>query len=61
MIVVWQITERCNLQCPFCLYDKRRPGKRHEADAHTVRRFARLLGELQQKSRERVLISWLGG
>lgn len=61
MIVVWQITERCNLACPFCLYDKRRPGERREADAKAVLRFARLLGEFQQSRQERVLISWLGG
>jgi len=61
VIVVWQITERCNLACPFCLYDKRRPGERREADANTVLRFARLLGEFQRNSQERVLISWLGG
>lgn len=61
MIVVWQITERCNLACPFCLYDKRRAGERREADAETVLRFARLLGEFQQSHQERVLISWLGG
>lgn len=61
MIVVWQITERCNLACPFCLYDKRRVGNRREADAKTVLRFARLLSEFQQSRQERVLISWLGG
>jgi MoaA/NifB/PqqE/SkfB family radical SAM enzyme len=61
MIVVWQITERCNLSCPFCLYDKRRSGKRREADIKAVLRFAHLLGQYRQKYDERVLISWLGG
>lgn len=61
MIVVWQITQRCNFSCPFCLYDKRRSFPRRDADAAAVLRFAKLLGEYKMRQQNRVLISWLGG
>jgi MoaA/NifB/PqqE/SkfB family radical SAM enzyme len=61
MIVLWRVSERCNLGCGFCAYDRRRPGPRHEIDAATVERLGRLFGEYRQATGQRVLWSWLGG
>ena len=61
MIVLWRVTERCNLACGFCAYDRRVRRGRESAAAETVLRFARVLGDWQRSSGERVLLSWLGG
>ena len=61
MIVVWQVTEHCNLSCPFCRYDRRQPFERRQADPEQVRRIASLLSESRQQRGERVLLSFLGG
>jgi MoaA/NifB/PqqE/SkfB family radical SAM enzyme len=61
MIVVWRVTGRCNLACPFCAYDRRLPGIRREIDAQAVEDFAGVLGGWRAANGERVLLSWLGG
>ncbi|MCC2657188.1 MAG: hypothetical protein K0Q76_2296 [Panacagrimonas sp.] len=61
MIVLWRITERCDLACGFCAYDRRLRRTRHDADVGSIRRFAAVLGALQRRTGERVLLSWLGG
>lgn len=61
MIVLWRVSERCNLGCGFCAYDRRRPGPRRDVDATTVERIGRLFGEYRRATGERVLWSWLGG
>ena len=40
MIIVWRVTQHCNLACPFCAYDRRLPGPRTSIDADRVLRFA---------------------
>lgn len=61
MIVVWRITERCTLSCPFCANDASLAGLRREADPAQVERFGRLLAQFRQRSGGRMLLSWLGG
>lgn len=61
MIVVWRITQRCNLRCPFCEWDRSLPGQRIDAQAPQVLRFAALLADWQAATGEPVLVSWLGG
>src|SRR5262245_7048223 len=61
MIVVWRVTQRCNLSCPFCGYDRRLAHSRHDADADLIRAFAGRLAEHQQATGDTVLVSWLGG
>lgn len=61
MIVVWRITQACNLSCPFCSYDRTRPGPRAEAELATVQAFGAVLAEFQRETGRRVLVSWLGG
>ena len=61
LVVVWRVTERCNLQCPFCAYDRRLDIPRREADPSEIRRFAELLSQWSATMHRPVLLSWLGG
>jgi MoaA/NifB/PqqE/SkfB family radical SAM enzyme len=61
MIVLWRVTQRCNLSCPFCAYDRRLAWRRSEAEPGLVRRFGEVLSTFQRQTGDRVLVSWLGG
>jgi MoaA/NifB/PqqE/SkfB family radical SAM enzyme len=61
VIVVWRITERCNLACGFCAYDRRLPFQRHDVAADQVERFAPILSAYQKTTGDKVLLSWIGG
>ncbi len=61
MIVVWRITQRCNLSCPFCAYDRTSSWPRHEADAPVVRQFGAVLANYQRATGDAVSVSWIGG
>jgi len=61
MIVVWRITQRCNLSCPFCAYDRRVSRPRRDADVGAVLRFGAALAEHQRATGDSVLVSWIGG
>ena len=61
MIVLWRITTRCNLACPFCAYDRSLRFPRVDVPMAEVERFGALLGQWRAATGERVLLSWLGG
>jgi MoaA/NifB/PqqE/SkfB family radical SAM enzyme len=61
MIVVWRVTQHCNLSCPFCGYDRRLVRSRRVADVEDVVRFGAVLSEYQRISGDPVLVSWMGG
>ncbi|PSJ36522.1 radical SAM protein [Allosphingosinicella deserti] len=61
MIVLWRVSNHCNLACPFCAYDKRLALPRDEADPAQVGRVIDLLGAWRLKTGRPVLLSWLGG
>lgn len=61
MIVVWRITQRCNLTCAFCEWDRSLPRERTDASGQQVLRFGRVLADYQACTGDRVLLSWLGG
>jgi MoaA/NifB/PqqE/SkfB family radical SAM enzyme len=61
MIVVWRVTEHCNLSCKFCGYDRELERPRREADPQRIRKLGALFAEYQARMAEPVLISWLGG
>lgn len=61
MIVVWRVTERCNLSCKFCAYDRDVIRARHDADPENILFFGSLLAEYQKATGNSVLVSWLGG
>lgn len=57
LVIVWRVTGRCNLSCPFCAYDGTRRFPRQDADTQLIRRISGLLAETGRP----VLMSWLGG
>ncbi|MES2573014.1 MAG: radical SAM protein [Verrucomicrobiota bacterium] len=60
-VVVWRVTQRCNLSCKFCGYDRELSWKRNEAAPERMRAFGAVLAEWARLNRQRVLVSWLGG
>ena len=60
-VVVWRVTEQCNLGCGFCAYDRGLKFPRRQAEAAQVERVAQLLLQWSQARGERLLLSWLGG
>jgi len=61
MVVVWRVTERCNLSCKFCAYDRELMRPRREANPQRIREFGAVLADYQQTTGDSVLVSWLGG
>ncbi len=61
MIVVWRVTERCNLACPFCAYDRRVVRPRFQSDGEAVRSFGPVLAQYREQTGRPVLVSWIGG
>lgn len=61
MVVVWRVTERCNLACKFCGYDRELARPRTDANPKIVRSLGGVLAEYQRSTGDSVLVSWLGG
>lgn len=61
MVVVWRVTEWCNLSCKFCGYDRELSRPRRDADPQLVRSLGAVLAEYQRSTGDSVLVSWLGG
>ena len=61
LVVLWRVTERCNLACGFCAYDRALRRSRREVPAHAVRAFGDVLARYRNDTGRRILVSWLGG
>jgi MoaA/NifB/PqqE/SkfB family radical SAM enzyme len=61
MVVVWRVTEHCNLSCKFCGYDRELARPRKDADPQVVLSLGAVLAEYQHSTGDAVLVSWLGG
>lgn len=60
-VIVWRITEACNLGCHFCAYSVDNTFERKAASEDEVLRVGRLLGEYSKQQQRPVLVGWLGG
>ena len=61
LVIVWRVTEVCDLGCPFCAYSRHLRRPRAAADPDQVMAFGALLGEYAAAYARDVLVSWLGG
>ena len=61
LVVVWRITEHCDLGCHFCAYSRTRRRPRGMADRDQVLAFGALLSQYAAASSRDILVSWLGG
>lgn len=61
LVVVWRVTERCGLACPFCGYSRALLRARAVADSAQVLAFGARLGAYAAAHHRDVLVSWLGG
>ena len=61
LLVLWRVTERCNLGCRFCGYDRSLARLRREVRPDTALAFGAVLGRYRRETGRRVLVSWLGG
>ena len=61
LVVVWRITEACDLDCWFCEYARRHGGRRAGAKAEDVLAFGASLADYAKEAGREVLVSWLGG
>lgn len=60
-VIVWRITQTCNMKCKFCSYSKEVKRQRNDADLEEVERVSDILGQYRQKTKEGMLISFIGG
>lgn len=61
LVVVWRVTEACDLGCWFCEYNRHLRRRRHSARADDVLAFGRVLADYAACAGRPVLVSWLGG
>jgi len=61
LVVVWRVTEACNLSCGFCRYDQRQPFARKSADPELVLQIGKKLSDHQSASGIPIHVSFLGG
>ncbi|MBL8058869.1 MAG: radical SAM protein [Anaerolineales bacterium] len=61
LVVVWRVTERCDLACRFCGYSRELRRPRRHSPAESVLAFGRVLAAHAAATGRRILLSWLGG
>lgn len=61
LVVVWRITEQCDLGCGFCAYSRHLRRPRLSAEPAQVLAFGALLQDYATTFQQDVLVSWLGG
>lgn len=60
-VIVWRITQSCNMKCRFCSYSTQVERLRSDADEAEIERLCNVLGEYRRQTGEDILVSWIGG
>jgi len=60
-VIVWRITQRCNMNCLFCAYAQEVARLRDKADTVEIIRVLGVLREYKAQSQQKILMSWIGG
>lgn len=60
-VIVWRVTQSCNMKCQFCSYSTEVDRVRGNADETEIERLCAVLGEYRKQTGEDMLVSWIGG
>lgn len=60
-VIVWRVTQNCNMKCKFCSYSAEDGKARSEADCAEAERLCDILGEYRRMTGEKMLVNWIGG
>lgn len=60
-VIVWRITQNCNMNCLFCSYSNEVDRKRDSANEENITNFINILGEYKRLNNQEILVSWIGG
>ncbi len=60
-VIVWRITQNCNMNCLFCSYSNEVKRLRNDADYDEVSSLIDVLGKYKQQTNCEILVSWIGG
>lgn len=61
LVIVWRVTEACDLGCWYCEYNRQLRRPRRSARVEDVLAFGKVLGDYSADTGRPVLVSWLGG
>ncbi len=61
LVIVWRITEQCNLNCHFCGYSRALNRSRRSANSQQVIMLGEMLHDYRAAFQREVLVSWIGG
>ncbi|MCI7766405.1 MAG: radical SAM protein [Oscillospiraceae bacterium] len=60
-VIVYRITQDCNMRCRFCSYSCDVMRKRDSADPRLIQCFSGTLGDYKRVTGKNILVSWIGG
>lgn len=60
-VVVYRVTDYCNLNCVFCAHARSLSRPRRQAAPSAVRALGKLLGAHRKQTGNPILVNWLGG
>lgn len=60
-VIVYRITQDCNMRCRFCSYSCDVKRKRDSAEPELIGSFSEVLGEYRRLTGKNILVSWIGG
>jgi MoaA/NifB/PqqE/SkfB family radical SAM enzyme len=60
-VIVWRVTQNCNMSCLFCSYSKDIKRQRDIANETDIAEFLKILGKYKEVKNQELLISWIGG
>lgn len=60
-VIVWRVTQSCNMKCRFCSYSTQVERLRGNADEAEIDRLCGVLGDYKRRTGEDILVSWIGG
>ena len=60
-VIVWRITQTCNMNCRFCSYSNEVERLRSDADEAEITRLCGVLADYKQRTGDDLLVSWIGG